>query len=127
MILHSHPSHMNVKPFSGQRWVHSIFGFFGGGEDISSGPSFWIFYHEGCVTVNSSLCLLQERDNNYVTRPKLDNLFVKTWFLYVRKISGNRVFLFLLTISHFVDILDNHQNSFPDSTDIEISRKWKLS
>lgn len=79
------------------------------------------------MTVNSSLCLLQERDNNYVTRPKLDNLFVKTWFLHVRKISGNRVFLFLLTISDFVDILDNHQNSFPDSTDIEISRKWKVS
>ena len=53
------------------------------------------------MTVNLSICLLQERDNNYITRPKLDNLFIKTWFLYVSKISGNWVFLFLLTISDF--------------------------
>ena len=79
------------------------------------------------MTVNLSLCLLQERDNNYVTRPKLDILFVKTWYLYVSKISGNRVFLFLLTISDSVDILDNHENSFPDSTDIEFGGKWKVS
>lgn len=62
--------------------------------------------------------LLQDREN-YMTRPK-DNLFAKAWFSYFGKISGDQVFLFFLTISDFVDILDSHQNSFADFTDIEL-------
>ena len=34
MILHSHPSHMNVKPFSGQRWCIVFLVFLGGGGHI---------------------------------------------------------------------------------------------
>ena len=65
------------------------------------------------MTVNLSLCLLQERDNNYITRPKLDNLFIKTWFLYVSKISGNWVFLFLLSISDFGRYIGQSIEFFP--------------
>lgn len=77
------------------------------------------------MTVNLGLCLLQEGNNN--KGPSCTISLLKPWFLCVRKISGNQVFLFLLTISDSVDVLDNHRNSFPDSTGIEFGGKWKVS
>ena len=52
---------------------------------------------------------------------------LKTWFSYVRKIPGDRVFYFLLTVPDFAYISVNHRKSGPDSPDFEFGGKWKVN
>ena len=73
-----------------------------------------------CDSRPKSLVVTGEGQYYNMTRPK-DNLFAKAWFSFFGKISGDRVFFFLLTISDFANILDSHQNSFPDFTNIELA------